>query len=168
MKAWILVSVVAASLILAGTAFALTGEEYKTVQKIADEYMSNVPADGYHIAAEDVLKRLQAGDKNLVIVDVRMPKDKKYDQGHLPGAIYIGFKEIAKPENLAKLPTDKDVIVHCDTGHEQNKVLSVLRMLGFKAYDMKWGMMSWKTLPPTGLTLKAIEGSILTSYPIEK
>lgn len=168
MKAWILVSVVAASLILAGTAFALTGEEYKTVQKIADEYMSNVPADGYHIAAEDVLKRLQAGDKNLVIVDVRMPKDKKYDQGHLPGAIYIGFKEIAKPENLAKLPTDKDVIVHCDTGHEQNKVLSVLRMLGFKAYDMKWGMMSWKTLPPTGLTLKAIEGSILTSYPVEK
>lgn len=168
MKAWILVSVVAASLILAGTAFALTGEEYKTVQKIADEYMSNVPADGYHIAAEDVLKRLQAGDKNLVIVDVRMPKDKKYDQGHLPGAIYIGFKEIAKPENLAKLSTDKDVIVHCDTGHEQNKVLSVLRMLGFKAYDMKWGMMSWKTLPPTGLTLRAIEGSILTSYPVEK
>lgn len=154
--------------IFASTAFALTDEEYKTVQKVANEYMSNVPADGYHVMAEDVLKRIQAGDKNLVIVDVRMPKDKKYDQGHLPGAIYIGFKEIAKPENLAKLPKDKDIIVHCDTGHEQNKALSVLRMLGYKAYDMKWGMMSWKTLPPTGLTLKAIEGSILNNYPVEK
>ena len=168
MKKRILVLAIAAVFILTGGAFALTDEEYRTVQKVANEYMSNVPADGYHIAAEDVLKRTQAGDKNLVIVDVRMPKDKKYDQGHLPGAIYIGFKEIAKPENLARLPKDKDIIVHCDTGHEQNKALSVLRMLGYRAYDMKWGMMSWKTLPPTGLTLKAIEGSILSNYPVEK
>ncbi len=168
MKKRILTVGMAALLVLAGSAFALTDEEYKTVQKVANEYMSNVPADGYHVMAEDVLKRIQAGDKNLVIVDVRMPKDKKYDQGHLPGAIYIGFKEIAKSENLAKLPKDKDIIVHCDTGHEQNKALSVLRMLGYKAYDMKWGMMSWKTLPPTGLTLKAIEGSILNNYSVEK
>ena len=168
MKKRIILAVAAAIFIITGTAFALTEEEYKTVQKVADEFMSNVPASGYHIAAEKVLERIQAKDKNLVIVDVRMPKDKKYDQGHLPGAIYIGFQEIAKPENLAKLPKDKDIIVHCDTGHEQNKALSVLRMLGYKAYDMKWGMMSWKTLPPTGVTLKAIEGSILNNYPLEK
>lgn len=164
----VLLAVITALLVMTGSAFALTDDEYKVVQKVADEYMSNVPADGYHVMAEDVLKRIQAGDKNLVIVDVRMPKDKKYDQGHLPGAIYIGFKEIARTENLAKLPKDKDIIVHCDTGHEQNKALSVLRMLGYKAFDMKWGYMSWKTMPPTGLTLKAIEGSILNNYPIEK
>ncbi len=154
--------------ILAGVAFALTNEEYKVAQKIANEYMSNIPDNGYHILAEDVLKRIQSGKTDFVIVDVRMPKDKKYDQGHLPGAIYIGFKEIAKPENLAKLPKDKDIIVYCDTGHEQSKALSALRMLGYKAYDMKWGFMSWKPLPPTGFTLKAIEGSILNNYPVEK
>lgn len=159
---------VAAMFMASGTAFALTDEEYTTVQKVADAYLSNVPPDGYHIMAEDVLKRIQAGDKNMVIVDVRMPKDKKFDQGHLPGAIYIGFKEIAKSENLAKLPKDKDIIVHCDTGHEQNKALSALRMLGYKAFDMKWGFMSWKSLPPTGMTLKAIEGSILNDHPVEK
>lgn len=168
MKKRILVVIIAVMFITAGTSLALTDEEYKTVQKVADEFMSTVPADGYHIIAEDVFKRIQAGDKNLVVVDVRMPKDKKYDQGHIPGAMYIGFKEITKPENLAKLSKDKDIIVHCDTGHEQNKVLTVLRMLGYKAYDMKWGYMSWKTLPPTGLTLKAIEGSILNNYPVEK
>lgn len=168
MKRAYLIMIASAMLILAGTVHALTPEEYKAVQKIADEYMSNVPADGYHIMAEDVLKRIESKNADYVIVDVRMPKDKKYDQGHLPGAIHIGFKDIAKPENLAKLPKDKDIIVHCDTGHEQNKALSVLRMLGYKAFDMKWGMMSWKTLPPTGLTLKAIEGSILSNYPVEK
>ena len=160
--------VVAAMFMASGTAFALTAEEYSTVQKVADAYLSNVPDNGYHIMAEDVLKRIEAGDKNMVIVDVRMPKEKKYDQGHLPGAIYIGFKEIAKAENLAKLPTDKDIIVHCDTGHEQNKALSALRMLGYNAFDMKWGYMSWKSLPPTGMTLKAIEGSILNNNPVER
>lgn len=168
MRKRILALAAATLFILTGVAGALTDEEYKTVQNVANEYMSNVPSDGYHVMAADVLKRIQAGDKNMLIVDVRMPKDKKYDQGHLPGAIYIGFKEIAQPENLAKLSKDKDIIVHCDTGHEQNKVLSVLRMLGYKAYDMKWGMMSWKTLPPTGLTLQAIEGSMLNNYPVEK
>lgn len=168
MRKRILALTVATLFILTGITFALTDDEYKIVQKAANEYMSNVPSDGYHVMAADVLKRIQSGDKNMLIVDVRMPKDKKYDQGHLPGAIYIGFKEIAQPDNLAKLPKDKDIIVHCDTGHEQNKALSVLRMLGFKAYDMKWGMMSWKTLPPTGLTLQAIEGSMLNNYPVEK
>lgn len=162
-------ALITAMLVVNGNAFAaLSGEEYKTVQKAANEYLSNVPENGYHVMAEDVLKRIQAKDPNLVIVDVRMPKEKKYDQGHLPGAIYIGFKEIAKPENLAKLPRDKDIIVHCDTGHEQNKALSALRMLGYNAYDMKWGYMAWKVLPPTGMTLKAIEGSILNDNPVEK
>ena len=118
--------------------------------------------------ASDVLERIKSGKKDFVIVDVRMPKTKYFDQGHLPGAIYIGYREIAKPENLAKLPKDKDIIVYCNTGHEQNKVLSVLGMLGYKAYGMKWGYSSWKVAAPTAATLKAIEGSISNNYPIEK
>lgn len=168
MRKRMLLAIIVLLFALAGTTFALEGSEYKVVHRIANEYMSNVPNDGYHILAENVLKKIQSGKNDFVIVDVRMPKEKKYDQGHLPGAIYIGFTEIAKPENLAKLPKDKEIIVYCDTGHEQSKVLSVLRMLGYEAYDMKWGMMSWKTLPPSGFTLKAIEGSILNNYPVEK
>lgn len=41
-------------------------------------------------------------------------------------------------------------------------------MLGYRAYDMKWGYMSWKISIPIGMTLKAIEGSILNNYPVEK
>lgn len=168
MKEKVLVLLMGILFILSGSAFALTDLEFKIIQKTADEFLSNEPANGYHILAEDVFKRIQSGEKDFVIVDARLPKDKKYDQGHLPGAIHIGFKDIAKPENLAKLPKDKDIIVHCDTGHDQNKALTVLRMLGYRAYDLKWGYMSWKTAIPTGMTLKAIGGSILNNYPIEK
>lgn len=165
-----LIMSVAAIIVLSSviSAQALTTEEAAVVAKVSNEYLSKVPENGYHILAEDVLERIKSGKQDFIIVDVRMPKAKKYDQGHLPGAIYMGFRELAKPENLAKLPKDKDIIVHCDTGHEQNKALSVLRMLGYNAYDLKWGYMSWKTAAPTGLTLKAIEGSISNNYPVEK
>lgn len=159
----------AAALFAAPAAFALTDAEYAVIQKAANEYLSALPDKGYFdTTAEDVFKRIQSGKKDYVIVDVRVPKDKKFDQGHLPGAMYIGVMDLAKPENLAKLPKDKDIIVHCDTGQQQNKAVTVLRLLGYNAYAMKWGYMSWKVAPPTALTLGEINASITKNYPVEK
>lgn len=165
-----LIMSVVATIALCGafTAQAITPEEAAVVAKVSNEYLSTMPAKEYHVMASEVLERINSGKKDFILVDVRMPKDKTYDQGHLPDAIFIGFKDIAKPENLAKLSKDKDIIVYCATGHEENKALTVLRMLGYKAYAMKWGYMSWKTAMPTGLTLKTIEGSIANNYPVEK
>jgi rhodanese-related sulfurtransferase len=165
-----LIMAVVATIALCGAinAQATANEEAAVVAKVSNEYLSAVPASGYHILAETVLDRIESKKNDFVIIDVRMPKADKYDKGHVPGAIYMGFREIANPENLAKLPKDMDIIVYCDTGHEQNKVLSVLRMLGYRAFDMKWGYSSWKVAGPTGATLKAIEGSISNNYPIQK
>jgi len=157
-----------AILLAAGLACALTDDEQKVVQKVAHEYLSNIPENGYAVLAKDVMERIKSGKQDFVIVDLRMPKDKKFDKGHVPGSVYIGFRELAKPENLAKLPKDKEIIIYCDTGHEQNKAVSALRMLGYNAHQMKWGFMSWKPLTPTALTLEAIEGSIKNDYPVEK
>lgn len=168
MKKLVTLSVAILSLCGAVTAQALSPEEAAVVAKVSNEYLSTMPVKEYHVMATEVLERINSGKNDFVLVDVRMPKDKTFDQGHLPGAVFIGFKDIAKSENLAKLPKDKDIIVYCATGHEENKALTVLRMLGYKAYAMKWGYMSWKTAMPTGLTLKAIEGSISANYPVEK
>ena len=150
---------------LALPAYALEGT---AVEKAADAFLSGVPADNYLITADKLQERLKSGGKDFIVVDVRTPREKTFDQGHIPGAIHLGYPTIARPENLAKLDKDKDIILYCNTGHEENKVLAVLRMLGYRAYGLKWGYMAWKVLPPTGLTLAAIEGSIRNSYPIEK
>jgi len=89
-----------------------------------------------------------------VVVDVRFRSE--FDAGHVPGAINTPF---FAPET-AKLPKDKDIFVHCDTGQQQNKAVAALRMMGYKAYAMKWGYMAWSPAPPTALTLEAINGSI--------
>ena len=148
---------------------ALSDSEYQVVQRLANSYMSSLPdANNYDVTAEDVAKRIKEGKGDFVIVDVRVPKDKKYDQGHVPGAIFVALKDVAAPQTLAKLPKDKDIIVHCDTGQQQSKAITVLRLLGYNAYGMRWGYMSWAPAPATQLTLDAIGGSITKAYPIEK
>jgi rhodanese-related sulfurtransferase len=146
-----------------------TPAEQAVLEKFVNAYMSSLPDNEYYdVMAEDVLKRIQSGKKDFLVVDVRVPKDKKFDKGHIPGAIYIGVMDLAKPESLAKLPKGMDIIVHCDTGQQQNKAVTALRLLGYKAYAMKWGYMAWQPAPPTAATLEEIKRSITVGYPAEK
>jgi rhodanese-related sulfurtransferase len=162
-------AVVATCLIgVSSLALAAGAEEAAAIQKAAEAYLGAVPADSYLITADKLLERINSGKNDFVIYDVRIPKEKTYDQGHIPGALHLGYKDFAKPENLAKLPKDKDIILYCNTGQDENKDLTVLRMLGYKAYGLKWGYLSWKAAPPTDLTLKAIDGSKSGKYLVEK
>lgn len=143
-------------------------QDRQQVQQVADAFLSGLPAGEYHILADQLLERLNAGRQDFIIVDVRSPKERTYDQGHIPGARYVALRDAAKPQTLATLPRDKDIIVYCGTGHEENKVLTVWRMLGYRAYALRWGYTSWKTGGATANTLKALEGAILNNYPVEK
>jgi rhodanese-related sulfurtransferase len=154
---------------VAATAQAPILAEHAAVQRAADQFLSGLEKNAYYdVTAEDVMARIKAGKPDYVILDVRVPKDKKFDKGHLPGAMFAAVYDVAKPETLAKLPKDKDIFVHCDTGQQQNKAVAALRMMGYKAYAMKWGYMAWSPAPPTALTLEAINGSITKGYPVEK
>jgi len=124
---------------LSGMAMAATDQDMEPIRAAGEKLLSEVPEKGYHLSADDVFQRIQSGKNDFVIVDAR-EKEEKYKAGHIPGAIYINFKEIAKPENLAKLPKDKEIILYCNTGHEENKALAVLRMLGYNASALKFGM----------------------------
>ncbi len=147
--------------------FAISGQDMESVRVVADKYLSEVPGNGYHISADDVQKRLQSGKKDYLIVDVR-DKEERYKAGHIPGAIYINFRDVAKPENLAKLPKDKDVILYCNTGHEENKALTVVRMLGYKAYGLKFGYIAWKKEKPADVVLSVIDNASKKDYPVVK
>lgn len=152
----------------ASVASAMTDAEAAAVQKAANSYLSNIPADSYLLSADELLARMKSGNRDFVIYDVRVPKETTYDKGHIPGAVHLPFRDFAKPENLAKLPRDKDIILYCNTGQEENKDLTVLRMLGYRAYGLKWGYLAWSVAPPTALTQKALEKAQSGKYPVEK
>lgn len=66
-----------------------------------------------------------------------------YAIGHIPGAVNIPWREIAKEENLQKLPTDRQIVVYCYTGHTGAVATTALNLLGYDAVNLKFGIGAW-------------------------
>jgi len=94
-------------------------------------------------SADALFEILNDGDdsNDPFILSVRAPD--AYALGHIPGAINIPWKTIAETDNLAKLPTDQQIVVYCYTGHTGQIATTVLGMLGYDAINLKFGMMGW-------------------------
>jgi rhodanese-related sulfurtransferase len=121
-----------------------TGAEgdFEIVRAAADQWL-NDPAAAPIISADALWENLGDGDpdNDPFILSVRKPED--YDKGHVPGAVNIPWTQVAKPENLAKLPTDQNIAAYCYTGHTGQAATAALGMLGYPVSNVKYGMMGW-------------------------
>jgi rhodanese-related sulfurtransferase len=129
------------SLLLGSVALAQEPSgDFGVIQRTLDASL-----DGWKpvISADDLYANLNDGDtsNDPFIVSVRAPED--YEKGHIPGAINIPWKQIAKPESLAKLPTDQPIVVYCYTGHTGQISATILKALGYDVQNLKFGMMGW-------------------------
>ena len=109
--------------------------------------MAYFPGGFKAVKAADVFANLNDGDasNDPVILDTRSAED--YALGHVPGAINVSPKTMFTPENLAKLPADKQIVAYCYSGQTASQVTGALRMLGYDAYNMQFGMPSWALVP---------------------
>ena len=64
-----------------------------------------------------------------------------YAAGHIAGAVNIPYGK-GMQEELAKLPTDKPVIVYCYSGQAGSQTMTILRLMGYEAYNLNGGMGS--------------------------
>jgi rhodanese-related sulfurtransferase len=114
----------------------------------AEAAFAYLSADGAKlIAPDDVFTNLNDGDEtnDPFIISVRAEED--YAKGHLPGAVWASPKELFTPETLAKLPTDRPIVVYCYTGQTAGQVVGALNMLGYDAASMTYGMSGWTDDP---------------------
>jgi rhodanese-related sulfurtransferase len=118
-----------------------SNDKAEILRAAANAYVTSSPQ--WNIAAKDLYLLLNDGDpsNDPVIVSVRSAAD--YAKGHVPGAINIPLAELTKPENLAKLPTDKKIVAYCYTGHTGSQATAILNLLGYNASNLKFGMTSW-------------------------
>jgi rhodanese-related sulfurtransferase len=85
---------------------------------------------------------IDADDTNdPVIISVRGASD--YAAGHVPGAVNIPLADLDDIDTLELLDPDADIVVYCYTGHTGGQAATLLNMLGYKAKNMKYGMMDW-------------------------
>jgi rhodanese-related sulfurtransferase len=110
----------------------------------ADAYFSEGPRT---LQAADLFENLNDGDpdNDPYIISLRSAED--YANGHIPGAVNMGVTELFTLDNLATIPSDKDVVVVCYTGQTAGQATAALNMLGYDAYSLLFGMSSWTTDP---------------------
>ena len=116
--------------------------EFEVIRAACDDYASN----GFkNIKAADLYELITDADpaNDPIIVSVRSAED--YAKGHIPGAINISLKDIAKEENLQKLNADKQIVVYCYTGRNGSQATAILNTLGYNAVNLLWGISGWTT-----------------------
>lgn len=64
----------------------------------------------------------------------------KYEAGHIPGAIrYKPNGTLGISSEMQTIPTDKEVVVYCGTGHNSGFVTAYLRLFGYNAKTLIFG-----------------------------
>ena len=105
----------------------------------AQSAVASVPA----ISQQDLLTRLTARDKALVILDVRTPAE--YSAGHVPTARNITHEQI--DARLAELADarDKEIVVYCRSGRRSQTALESLRKAGYtRLRHLEGDYMAWQ------------------------
>jgi rhodanese-related sulfurtransferase len=100
-----------------------------------EDFLKNTHKDWNYILPTELHK------ENLLkyyLLDVRKPKD--YKKGHIKGSINIFWKDLISLKNINKLPKNKEIIIICYVGHTASQVLVMLKLLGYKAKVLKFGM----------------------------
>ena len=93
-------------------------------------------ASGWTIEAAEVF----ANADEYFIINY-WPEDQYLDPGHIPGAYQFTPKaSLSTGADLNLLPTDQTIVVYCYTGQTSAQVVAYLRMLGYDAKSLLYGV----------------------------
>ncbi|GLU46765.1 adenylyltransferase/sulfurtransferase MoeZ [Nocardiopsis ansamitocini] len=98
-------------------------------------------ASGSTITARELKAKIDAGD-DFYLVDVR--EKNEYEIVNIPGAVLIPKGEFLSGEAFAKLPQDKQIVLHCKSGARSAEALAALKGAGFAdAVHVGGGVLAW-------------------------
>ncbi len=113
-------------------------------------------ATGAEIGAARFKKVFEEGTTNIlttadeVFADpqkyyvINLERKDKYESGHIPGAFrYKPESFLGVTDEMGSLPTDKQIIVYCGTGHNSGFATAYLRLFGYNASTLKYGNNSF-------------------------
>ncbi|TDQ54730.1 adenylyltransferase/sulfurtransferase MoeZ [Actinorugispora endophytica] len=98
-------------------------------------------ASGSTITARELKEKMDNGE-DFHLVDVR--EKNEYEIVSIPGSVLIPKGEFLSGEAFAKLPQDKQVILHCKSGGRSAEALAALKSAGFSdAVHVGGGVLAW-------------------------
>ncbi len=94
------------------------------------------------IDAEELKKKMEQGEE-IQVIDVL--SEKSYEKRHLPGAINIPYRDIAKRKD--EIDPDKEIIVYCNDKDCDASPIAAEKLvkLGFEdVTDFEGGLLEWE------------------------
>jgi len=140
-------------------------DEGEIITAAVEAYLTSSPSAT--ISAQTLYDNLNDGDtsNDPFILSVRAAS--AYEIGHIPGAANIPWSTLASDTTALKiLPTDKQIVVYCYTGHTGGLATAGLNLLGYNAVNLKWGICSWTSDPAVRIASPFSEEDF-GDYPIE-
>lgn len=95
------------------------------------------------VTAQQVAERLRAGDADLLLLDVREPKELALAQ--VAGAVHVPMRDV--PAQLNRLGPERDIVVMCHHGSRSYNVAHWLRQeAGYeRVSNLRGGIDAWST-----------------------
>src|SRR5690349_17824875 len=94
------------------------------------------------VSLEQMLKERENGERDFVLVDVREPVE--YDINKIPGSVLIPKGDFLNGSALEKLPSDKQIVMHCKTGVRSAETLAIVKGAGYAdAVHVGGGVVAW-------------------------
>jgi rhodanese-related sulfurtransferase len=113
-----------------------------TGKEILDVRVQDVLDNGFKsISAADVLSNLS--DYYIVnyFTEAQYSGAEGCPPGHITGARqYTPKSSLQSTTDLSTLPTDQKIVVYCWTGQNSSQVTAFLRVLGYDAYSLRFGV----------------------------
>ena len=105
----------------------IRGEDKPATANIAD------------MTVEELKQKIDAGDKNLFVLDVREPNE--YQICNLGGHL-IPLNDL--PKRVSELDASKEIVVHCKMGGRSAKAVDYLKQQGFtNVHNLVGGITAW-------------------------
>ncbi|MCG6859945.1 MAG: rhodanese-like domain-containing protein [Chromatiaceae bacterium] len=130
-----------AAFLVSGTALAYDESLAKTYEQFFAPFEEKQVVKALHLLPPDkVVEAIKKGEE-IVLLDVRTKQEQSIVGLTYRNSLSMPMNEVFKPENLAKIPTDKRVIVTCKSGVRATVISLALQNIGFdNVYAMKGGL----------------------------
>jgi len=111
-------------------------EEEAILWEVAMDYFAAVASGNNIIPGPELHEALETNPNAFYVLDIRSKED--YDLGHIVGSVHSPWSEVG---NLfGDLPSTRPIVVACYSGQTAGQTVGVLRMLGYDARSLQFGI----------------------------
>jgi len=131
----------AGALVFAASAAAYDAEGAAAFARLFAAVQGEKAGKALHLIPPDAfVERIKKGE-HLVALDIRTPAETRIYGMTLPATLAIPLHTLFAPENLARIPTDRTVLVVCKSDTRATAAATALRFIGFdNVYVLKGGL----------------------------